>query len=274
LKAPPDNTQGNKEFWTSIGGLAVNGFRSSGSGSMAVENSGPVSVTVVATSSAGLNHKTHVTLYRQSRRVDTTNKIIQNFGKYVHLGVYLQPHAKLAQASGRSSNFLISDAIECYDADHERLMAEVGQANRQLKAGHYIRNEDVKAWLLSWGTRHELPIPRCVCGKRPMARNCARRDRLVASSHIEIAADSYLRGAPQTRGGRTAGYSDGLRLSRRCHHEETVQCVSWDNSGRNTGAARAWLANHSRGRHPCLRSNNGYRCTPARLAGSPGRGLH
>jgi predicted transcriptional regulator len=87
------------------------------------------------------------------------------------LSVRLKPQtkkrlSKLAQASGRSSNFLISDAIESYVADQERLMAEVGQADRQVKSGHYIRNEDVKAWLLSWGTKHELPLPRCVCGKQ------------------------------------------------------------------------------------------------------------
>src|SRR5882672_11199360 len=74
--------------------------------------------------------------------------------------------AKLAQASERSSNFLISDAIESYVADQERLMADVAQADRQVKSGHYIRNEDVKAWLLSWGSKHELPVPRCVCGKQ------------------------------------------------------------------------------------------------------------
>ena len=58
--------------------------------------------------------------------------------------------ARLAQASGRSSNFLISDAVESYVADQERLLAEVRQADRQVKTGHYIRHEDMKAWLLSW----------------------------------------------------------------------------------------------------------------------------
>ncbi|HWZ46080.1 MAG TPA: CopG family ribbon-helix-helix protein [Candidatus Saccharimonadales bacterium] len=73
--------------------------------------------------------------------------------------------AKLATASGRSSNFLISDAVESYVADQERMLAEVRQAGRQVKSGHYIRHEDMKAWLLSWGTDHELPLPKCVCGK-------------------------------------------------------------------------------------------------------------
>ena len=73
--------------------------------------------------------------------------------------------ARLAQASGRSSNFLISDAIDSYVADQERLLAEVRQADRQVKTGHYIRHEDMKAWLLSWGTDRELPLPPCACGR-------------------------------------------------------------------------------------------------------------
>jgi predicted transcriptional regulator len=72
---------------------------------------------------------------------------------------------KLAQASGRSSNYLISDAVESYVADQERMLAEIRQAGRQVKAGHYIRHQDMKAWLLSWGTDRELPPPKCVCGK-------------------------------------------------------------------------------------------------------------
>jgi RHH-type transcriptional regulator, rel operon repressor / antitoxin RelB len=73
--------------------------------------------------------------------------------------------AKLAKASGRSSNFLIQDAVEGYVADQERMMAEIRQADRQVKRGHYVTHEDMKAWLLSWGTDRELPPPKCVCGK-------------------------------------------------------------------------------------------------------------
>jgi RHH-type transcriptional regulator, rel operon repressor / antitoxin RelB len=73
--------------------------------------------------------------------------------------------ARLAAAAGRSSNFLISDAVESYVADQERMLAEVRQGERQIKSRHYVRHEDMKAWLLSWGTDHELPPPRCVCGK-------------------------------------------------------------------------------------------------------------
>ena len=73
--------------------------------------------------------------------------------------------AKLAKASGRSSNFLVSDAVESYVADQERMLAEMRQADRQVEAGHYVPHEDMKAWLLSWGTDQELPPPKCVCGK-------------------------------------------------------------------------------------------------------------
>jgi predicted transcriptional regulator len=87
------------------------------------------------------------------------------------LSVRLKPEvkrrlAKLAKASGRSSNFLISDAVESYVADQEGLLAEIRQSERQIKGGHYINHEDMKAWLLSWGTEHELPPPKCACGQQ------------------------------------------------------------------------------------------------------------
>jgi|SRR5437764_15207650 len=74
--------------------------------------------------------------------------------------------AKLAAASGRSANFLISDAVDSYVADHERMLAEIRQAGRQVRSGHYIKHQDMKAWLLSWGTDQELAPPKCVCGKQ------------------------------------------------------------------------------------------------------------
>jgi len=90
--------------------------------------------------------------------------------KSATLSIRLKPEtkkrlAKLAKSSGRSSNFLIADAVESYVSDQELMLAEVRQADRQVKSGHYIRHQDMKAWLLSWGTDHELPPPRCVCGR-------------------------------------------------------------------------------------------------------------
>lgn len=73
--------------------------------------------------------------------------------------------SKLAKAFGRSANFLITDAVESYVEDQERLRAEIRAAEHDIAAGHYIKDEDMKAWLLSWGTENELPLPKCVCGK-------------------------------------------------------------------------------------------------------------
>jgi len=86
------------------------------------------------------------------------------------LSIRLKPEikrrlTKLAATSGRSSNFLISDAVESYVADQEKMLAEIRQADGQVKSGHYIKHQDMKAWLLSWGTNRELPPPKCVCGK-------------------------------------------------------------------------------------------------------------
>jgi predicted transcriptional regulator len=90
--------------------------------------------------------------------------------KSATLSVRLKPAikkrlAKLAKTSGRSSNFLISDAVESYVADQERMLAEIRKADRQVASGHYVKQDDMKAWLLSWGTNRELPPPKCVCGK-------------------------------------------------------------------------------------------------------------
>jgi predicted transcriptional regulator len=86
------------------------------------------------------------------------------------LSIRLKPEikkrlAKLAKASGRSSNFLISDAVESYVANQERMLSEVRQADRQVASGHYVKQDDMKAWLLSWGTENEMPPPQCVCGE-------------------------------------------------------------------------------------------------------------
>ena len=74
--------------------------------------------------------------------------------------------AKLAKESGRSANFLISDAVESYVADQELLHTEIRSAESDVASGHHVRDEDMRAWLLSWGTEKELPPPKCACGKR------------------------------------------------------------------------------------------------------------
>lgn len=45
------------------------------------------------------------------------------------------------------------------------MLIEINQSERQIESGHYVNHEDIKAWLLSWGSANELPLPRCVCGE-------------------------------------------------------------------------------------------------------------
>jgi alpha-mannosidase len=73
-----DKKRGNREVAKNIGGLDINDL-GGGSGSIQVENSGPVSVTLKATGSSPLNHVTRVTLFRDSGRIDLQNEITQNF---------------------------------------------------------------------------------------------------------------------------------------------------------------------------------------------------
>jgi hypothetical protein len=52
------------------------------------------------------------------------------------------------------------------DIQEEPLQLEsIRRGFAELEAGHYIPHEAMKAWLLSLGSEHELPAPRCVCGE-------------------------------------------------------------------------------------------------------------
>ena len=73
-----DRAQNGREFAEQIGGLWLND-PGTGSGSLTVEDAGPVSVTLRADSSQPLQHTTRVTLYTGVPRVDIENRITQNF---------------------------------------------------------------------------------------------------------------------------------------------------------------------------------------------------
>jgi predicted transcriptional regulator len=48
----------------------------------------------------------------------------------------------------------------------ERLQLEsIRRGFGEMEAGHYILHEAMKAWLLSLGSEHALPPPKCVCGE-------------------------------------------------------------------------------------------------------------
>ncbi len=76
-----DKKRDNAELAATIDGLTLNDLSSKdNSGTITIENSGPVSVTVRCESSTGLAHTTWITLYRDSDRVDIRNRITANFG--------------------------------------------------------------------------------------------------------------------------------------------------------------------------------------------------
>jgi alpha-mannosidase len=73
-----DKNRGNREFVRPINGRTVNDL-GDGVGTVQVENAGPVSVSLLATSSSPLNHTSRVTLFRNSDRIEVKNDINQNF---------------------------------------------------------------------------------------------------------------------------------------------------------------------------------------------------
>lgn len=74
------------ELAATISGSKINDLAPDDAGgkSIAVEHSGPVSVTVRITSDAARAHVTRVTLYRDSDRVDLRNEITENFSDTRH----------------------------------------------------------------------------------------------------------------------------------------------------------------------------------------------
>jgi predicted transcriptional regulator len=72
---------------------------------------------------------------------------------------------RLAKSADRSVNYLVSDAIEIYVQEQQRQLESIRRGFAEIEAGHYIPHDAMKAWLLSLGSEHELPAPRCVCGK-------------------------------------------------------------------------------------------------------------
>ena len=108
---------GDRQMAATINGRAINDLGGSG-GSVIIENAGPVSVTLLATSTTPVAHTTRVTLYRDGSRVDIANQITQGFDsnlewaqsfaltsptlKHEELGAIIT--AKLASQGGDYSN--------------------------------------------------------------------------------------------------------------------------------------------------------------------------
>jgi RHH-type transcriptional regulator, rel operon repressor / antitoxin RelB len=73
--------------------------------------------------------------------------------------------SRLAKSTGRSANYLAADAIQIYLQEQQRQLESIRRGFAEIEGGHYIPHDAMKAWLLSLGSEHELPAPKCVCGE-------------------------------------------------------------------------------------------------------------
>jgi RHH-type rel operon transcriptional repressor/antitoxin RelB len=81
------------------------------------------------------------------------------------LTVRLTPEVKqrlesVAQRVRRSESLLAAEAIEEFLAVQEWQLAAIEEGIAAAERGELIPHEDVRAWVESWGSGHELPRPR------------------------------------------------------------------------------------------------------------------
>jgi alpha-mannosidase len=81
-----DKSHPDTELAATIDGLKLNDFAANDTSgnTIAVENTGPVSVTLKCVSAAGRQHTTRITLFRDSDRVEIRNEITENFADVRH----------------------------------------------------------------------------------------------------------------------------------------------------------------------------------------------
>lgn len=66
---------------------------------------------------------------------------------------------KLAKNTGRSRSFLAAEAIKEYLDVNEWQVAGIKAAIESADRGEFIPNDQVKAWVNSWDSDNELPMP-------------------------------------------------------------------------------------------------------------------
>jgi predicted transcriptional regulator len=66
---------------------------------------------------------------------------------------------KLAKNTGRSRSFLAAEAIEEYLDVNEWQVAGIKRAIESADQGDFIPHDQVKAWVNSWDSDNELPMP-------------------------------------------------------------------------------------------------------------------
>ena len=67
---------------------------------------------------------------------------------------------KLAKSTGRSRSFLAAEAINEYLDVNEWQVAGIRHAIEAADRGELIPHDQVRAWVDSWGSADELPMPK------------------------------------------------------------------------------------------------------------------
>ncbi|MDP4275362.1 MAG: T9SS type A sorting domain-containing protein, partial [Bacteroidota bacterium] len=123
-----DKQNGNRECVKVSNGKYVNdlGSGTGNSGTLTVVNNGPVSVSLLATSTAPLRHTSEITLFKTIPRVEITDKINQNFGAI--------------------NSWAFSYNISSPDVWHEEIGAVI-RAKLISQGGNYANDHAVYKWL-------------------------------------------------------------------------------------------------------------------------------
>ena len=120
-----DKMRGNRELAAEMDGRFINDL-GAGAGNMQLENEGPVSATLLATSDSPLAHTSRITLFRDVDRVEIENLITQNFNA--------------------TSTWGFGFAVENPDVHHEEVGA-ILRARLTIDGGHYSPRNARYDWL-------------------------------------------------------------------------------------------------------------------------------
>ena len=69
--------------------------------------------------------------------------------------------AHIAEALDRPKSWVIEQAVRDFVAVQEWQLAAIDEGIKEADAGKLIPHEDVVAWVRSWGSLDELPMPKC-----------------------------------------------------------------------------------------------------------------
>ncbi len=84
--------------------------------------------------------------------------------KTVTLSLRVDPEVKekiteIAKHEDRSPSYIVEQALKDRIAYDEAVTCAIQKGIEQADRGEFVSNEEVKAWIDSWGTDNELPKP-------------------------------------------------------------------------------------------------------------------